>query len=59
MHTFYELKSPKNEATTEYFGEKFFYKQVLDFHRSSKILCRTSGRQNNCSLPVLSILPIL
>ncbi len=24
-----------------------FYKQVLDFHRPSKIFCRTSGRQNH------------
>jgi hypothetical protein len=28
----------------------FFYKQVLDFHCPSKILCQTSGRQNHWSL---------
>jgi hypothetical protein len=27
-----------------------FHKQVLDFHRSSKIVCQTSGRQNHRSL---------
>jgi hypothetical protein len=26
------------------------YKQVLNFHRPSKILCQTSGRQNHRSL---------
>jgi hypothetical protein len=25
------------EATTQYFGKRFFYKQVFDFHRPSKI----------------------
>ena len=28
-------------------SENGFYKQVLDFHRPSKILCRTFGRQNH------------
>jgi hypothetical protein len=26
-----------------------FYKQVLEFHRPSKLLCQTSGRQNHWS----------
>ncbi len=39
----YDLKSPKMETNTE---KTVFYKQVLDFHRPYKILCRTSGRQN-------------
>jgi hypothetical protein len=38
------------EATTQYFGKRFFYKQVLEFHRPSKFLCQTSGRQNHWSL---------
>jgi hypothetical protein len=33
------------EATTQYFGKRF--KQVLEYHRPSKILCQTSGRQNH------------
>ncbi len=38
------------QATTQYFVERFFYKQGLDYHRPSKILCQTSGRQNYWSL---------
>ncbi len=37
MCIFYELKT-------------IFYKKVLDFHRPSKILCQTSGRQNHWPL---------
>ncbi len=39
--------------------ENGFYKQVLEFHRPSKFLCQTSGRQNHWSLPVIPILPDL
>jgi hypothetical protein len=35
------------EATTHYFKNQFCYKQVLEFHRPSKFLCQTSGRQNH------------
>jgi hypothetical protein len=35
------------EATTQYFGKWFFYKQVLEFHCPSKFLCQTSGSQNH------------
>jgi hypothetical protein len=38
------------EATTQYFGKWFFYKQVLEFYCPSKFLCQTSGRLNHCSL---------
>jgi hypothetical protein len=38
------------QATTQYFVLRFFYRQLLDFHRPSKILCQTSGRQNHWSL---------
>jgi hypothetical protein len=38
------------EATTQYFGKRFFYKLVLEFHRPSKFLCQTSGHQNHLSL---------
>ncbi len=38
------------QATTQYFVERLFYKQGLDYHRPSKILCQTSGRQNHWSL---------
>ncbi len=48
--TFYELKSPKMEATTPVFQKMVFYKQVLEFHCPSKLLCQTSGRQNRWSL---------
>ncbi len=41
------------EATTQYFGKWFFFKQVLEFHCPSKFLCQTSGRQNHWSLLVL------
>ncbi len=38
------------QATTQYFVERFFYKQGLDYHGLSKILCQTSGHQNHWSL---------
>jgi hypothetical protein len=38
------------EATTQYFGKWFFYKQVLKFHCPSKFVCQTTGRQNHWSL---------
>ncbi len=40
--TFYELKCPKLHSV--------FRKTVLEFHRPSKFLCQTSGRQNHWSL---------
>jgi hypothetical protein len=38
------------QATTQYFGKRFFYKQALEFHCPSKFLCQTSGHQNHWSL---------
>jgi hypothetical protein len=35
------------QATTQYLVKRFFYKQVLDFHRPFKISCKTFGRQNH------------
>jgi hypothetical protein len=40
-------KKFKMQATTQYLLKRFFNKQVLDFHRPSKILCQTFGRQNH------------
>jgi hypothetical protein len=37
-------------ATTQYFVERFFYKEGLDYHRPSQISFQTSGRQNHWSL---------
>jgi len=37
------------QATTQYFGNRFSYKHGLEFHRPSKFLCPTSGRQNQGS----------
>jgi hypothetical protein len=42
MCAFYGLKSQKMQANTQYFGKRFFYKQVLEFHRPSKFVCQTS-----------------
>ncbi len=39
-------KKSKMEATTQFFRKQFF-KQVLEFHRPSKLLCQTSGHQNH------------
>jgi hypothetical protein len=47
MCTYYELKSPKIQATTQSFYNQFL---KLDFHRPFKILLLTSGRQNRWSL---------
>ena len=46
-------KKSKMEATTQYFGKRFFYKQVLEFHRLSKFLCQTSEHQNHWSLHIM------
>jgi hypothetical protein len=50
MCTFYKLKMLKNGSNHFKFPKTVFYEQDLDFHRPSKILCRTSGRQNQRSL---------
>ncbi len=50
MCTFYELKKVQNASNYSLFRKTFFYEQVLDFHRSNKILCQTSERQNHWSL---------
>jgi hypothetical protein len=50
-------KKSEMDATTQYmyFENGFYIQVVLDFHRLSKILCRTSGRQNHWPLlPVYS-----
>ncbi len=36
----------------------FFYKQVLEFHCPSKLLCQTSGRQNHWSLLLTQMSPL-
>jgi hypothetical protein len=46
------------EGTTQYFGKRFFYKQVLEFHCPSKFLCPSSGRQNHWSLVQGQYLPM-
>jgi hypothetical protein len=43
------------QATTQYFVKRFFYKQVEDFHRPSKILCQTSGHRKSL-VPILQLL---
>jgi hypothetical protein len=45
VNFFFDIRSPKKDETTQYFGKRFFYKQVLEFHRPSKFLCQTTGRQ--------------
>jgi hypothetical protein len=62
MCTFYELKSPEMQATTQFFRKKVsVYKQVLTFQRPSKFVCKTSGRQipgpywTHCLEPVLNL----
>jgi hypothetical protein len=35
------------EATTQYFENGFFNKQILEYHRPSKFLCQAYGRQNH------------
>ncbi len=35
------------QASKQYFFNSFFYKQVLGYHRPSKILYLTSGRQKS------------
>jgi hypothetical protein len=42
--TFCELKSPKWKQPLNI---SVFYKQSLEYHRPSKFLCQTSGRQNH------------
>ncbi len=44
---FYELKSLQMEATTQYFGKRFFCKQVLELHRPSKFYARHLGVKIN------------
>ncbi len=39
---FWELKRSKMEETAKNFEKTVFYKQILDFHCPSKILCHTS-----------------
>jgi hypothetical protein len=53
--TFYELKSQKWKQPLNISENGFFYKQVLEFHRPSKFLCQTSGRQNHWSLLTIRI----
>ncbi len=45
-----KVKIPNCKQPLNISENSFFYKQVLDFHRPSKILCRTSGTQNHRSL---------
>jgi hypothetical protein len=47
--TFYELKV-QNARNHSMFCKTVFCKQVLAFHRPSKILCQTYKRQNHWSL---------
>jgi hypothetical protein len=44
MNLFGNFKRSKMEETVQYFEKRFFYKQILDFHCLSKILCHTSKR---------------
>ncbi len=46
------------QGTTQYFEKQFFYKQVLDCHCPSNILCQISGRQNQWSLVFMYIFQI-
>jgi hypothetical protein len=39
------------QAITQYFVKRFFYKQVLDFHRPSKILCQPLGPTQQAIFP--------
>ncbi len=49
--TFYEVKSRKKQATTQYFRKRVILNRSnLDFHRTSKILCQKSGCQIHWSL---------
>jgi hypothetical protein len=48
--TFSELKNVQNGSNHSIFRKIVFYKQVLEFHRPSKFVCQTSGRQNHWSL---------
>jgi hypothetical protein len=43
-------KKPKNGSNHSIFRKTVFYKQVFEFHRPSKFLCQTSGRQIHWSL---------
>jgi hypothetical protein len=40
----------QNGSSHSMFRKMVIFKQVLDFHRPSKTLCRTSMRQNHWSL---------
>jgi hypothetical protein len=40
----------QNGSNHSIFWKTVFYKQILEFHRPSKFLCQTSGRQNHLSL---------
>ncbi len=43
---FWELKKVKNGRNRSNFRKTVFYKQILDFHCPSKILCHTSNLWN-------------
>ncbi len=46
MNFFESWKRSKMEETAQNFEKRFFYKQILDFHCPSKILCHTSNLWN-------------
>ncbi len=59
MSTFYELKSQKWKQPLN-ISKTVFYEHVLEFHRPSKFLCQTSGRQNHWSPSrILALSPVL
>ncbi len=50
--TFHEVENASNHSV---FHKSVFYLKVLDFHRPTKILCQTSGRQNHWSVLVMHV----